>query len=173
MENTVIQGGEQRPILELSRSGLERTFDVIAAAALLLQIFLLLAHWADLPATIPIHFGPSGSPDSWGSKYVLLILPGVSTAIYVLLTVLSRFPHRYNYIVAITAKNAGAQYLLGRNFLTILKAEIVLLFAYIVWGTIQVANGESEGLGKFLLPTSLALIFGSIAAYMVLSIKNK
>ncbi len=173
MEDTVTHGGEQRPILDLSRSGLERTFEVIAAAALLLQIFLLLAHWADLPDTVPIHFGPSGAPDSWGSKYILLILPGVSVTIYIVLTALSRFPHRYNYLVPITVKNAELQYLLGRTCLTILKAEIVVLFTYIVWGTIQVAHGESEGLGTFFLPTSLVLIFGSIAVYMVLSIKNK
>jgi hypothetical protein len=173
LENAVIHRGEQRPILELSRSGLERTFEVIAALVLLLQIFLLLAHWGDLPDSILVHFGPSGAPDSWGSKYLLFILPGVSAAIYTLLTVLSRFPHRYNYLVTITVKNAELQYSLGRTFLTILKAEIVLLFTYIVWVTIQVVHGESEGLGTFFLPTLLVLIFGSIAVYMVLSIKNK
>jgi len=172
MESTVNHGGEQRPILELNRSGLERTFEVIAACALLLQIFLLLANWGDFPDNIPTHFGPSGAPDSWGSKYVFFILPGVSAAIYILLT-LSYFPHRYNYIVAITVKNAELQYSIAQAFLTILKSEIVLIFTYIVWVTIQIVHGEAEGLGVFFLPTLLILVFGSIAVYMVLSIRNK
>ena len=30
-----------------------------------------------MPDTIPTHFGPSGAPDDWGSKYTVLMYPGI------------------------------------------------------------------------------------------------
>jgi uncharacterized membrane protein len=33
---------------------------------------------------VPTHFGPTGEPDAWGSKYTLLVLPAVTFLIWIL-----------------------------------------------------------------------------------------
>jgi hypothetical protein len=48
-----------------------------------------------------------------------------------------------------------------------LKAEIILLFAYLQQQTIQVALGKAEGLGIAFLPIFLILIFGTVGIYFV------
>ena len=54
---------------------------IVAVAAVILAIVGILI----MPDTIPTHFGPSGEPDAWGSKFTVLLYP----AILVLVTVLA------------------------------------------------------------------------------------
>lgn len=37
-----------------------------------------------MPDTIPTHFGPSGEPDAWGSKYTVLMYPAILVLVSVL-----------------------------------------------------------------------------------------
>jgi len=48
-------------------------------------------------STIPVHYGFSGQPDAWGGKIELLELPVVSVLLYFGLTLLARYPHKFNY----------------------------------------------------------------------------
>lgn len=57
-----------------------KTWIVVALAVILAIVGILI-----MPDTIPTHFGPSGAPDAWGSKYMVLLYP----AILVLVTVLA------------------------------------------------------------------------------------
>jgi hypothetical protein len=67
----------------------------IALLALGLDIaftVLAVAGPAPLPGRIPIHFDLKGHPNAWGSTAMILLLPGVTIFIYLLLTVVTRFP---------------------------------------------------------------------------------
>ena len=57
-----------------------KTWIVVALAVILAIVGILI-----MPDIIPTHFGPSGAPDAWGSKYTVLLYP----AILVLVTVLA------------------------------------------------------------------------------------
>jgi len=103
----------------------------------------------------------------------LLFLPLGGAFLYMLLTVVSRFPHTFNYPCKITQENAEVQYLLARYLLAFLKAEIIWVFVYIQWMTIQVALGKAAGLGLVFLPVFLVLIFGTIAVYFYKSYRCK
>lgn len=156
-----------RPVLQLPKSSLEIGLETAAALALLTMAFVAIKRWPLLPETIPHHFGVSGKPDAWGGKWILWLLPGISLVLYVGITILSRYPHIYNYPWSITEENAATQYHLARTMLGALKAEIVLLFAYLQWQVIQAAFRESEGLGMAFLPIFLILLFGTIGVYFV------
>lgn len=54
---------------------------VVTGIAVILAIVGILI----MPDTIPTHFGPSGEPDAWGSKFTVLLYP----AILVLVTILA------------------------------------------------------------------------------------
>ena len=81
---------------------------------------------------------------------------------YIGLTILNRYPHIFNYPVEITEQNAVRQYEIARSLLCALKAEIVWIFTYIEWRTIQVASDQAVGLSPLFLPILLVLIFGTI-----------
>jgi len=130
------------------------------------MIFFIAWYWSSLPEEIPTHFSISGAPDGWGGKSTLLVLPAIGLVIYIGLTILSRYPHVYNYLWHITPQNAKMQYENSRQMIILLKTEIVWLFAYIVWQTIQTALGKAKGLGAEFLPIFLILIFGTVGFHL-------
>jgi hypothetical protein len=157
----------KRPIIhEVPYTSTEVALEVIAMAGLLLICALTLLFWASLPAVIPTHFDFSGVPDAWGGKESLLIFPVMSLALYGLLTLVNRYPHKFNYLWPITAQNAPDQYRLAHALLVWLKLEVVLLFAYLEWLTLQTALGQTAGLGLLFLPLTLLAIFGTVGVYL-------
>ena len=133
----------------------------------------LIYFWPVLPETIPTHFGFSGEPDAWGSKTTLLILPLTSLVLYVILTVVGLFPHSYNYLWAITEKNALEQYVLAKALIGSLKVEIIWLFSYMVWKIIMISLRKADGMGDGLVLVFLAIIFGTVGIYFYRSARAR
>lgn len=147
-----------RPVLKIPRSPLEIVTEVLAVLGILVHALILVYYWPTLPDVIPTHFGLSGEVDGWGSKNTLLILLVVNAGMYVMMTVFNFFPHIFNYPVEITEKNARAQYSNARLMMNIIKVEIAYFFAYIEWGTVQVALGNASGLDGRIMIIALILI---------------
>jgi len=166
MTKTPAAAPNARPVLDLSRSSFEKTLDIFGAMGLLFMIAMIAFYWSSLPERIPSHFGGSGRPEAWSGKSMLLVLPSISAVLYTGLTVLSRYPHIYNYAWPITPQNAATQYRLARQMVIVLKTEIVWIFAYLDWQTIQTALGHAQGLGQAFLPIFLLIIFGSLGFYL-------
>jgi uncharacterized membrane protein len=156
---------QKRPKLKIPRSPLEIVLEVLAILGILIHALLLVYYWPILPESIPTHFGFSGDADSWGGKSSLIILLVVNIGMYLMLAVLHYFPHVYNYTVEITEKNAREQYYNARLMMNFMKVEIVWVFAYIEWGTVQTALGNAtvlDGtvmLGSIIVLTVITLYF--------------
>jgi uncharacterized membrane protein len=153
--------------LEMPRTRLEIYCEVVAAIAVAFVFIYLSATWTTLPDKVPTHFSFAGTPDQWGSKYSLLLLLGVTFVLYAGLSILSRFPHIYNYPFAITEENRKRQYLLARQMITALKAELVCVFVFITWQTISVARGSVNDLTGWFIPVFLVVVFGTIVLYFI------
>jgi uncharacterized membrane protein len=160
---------KQRPVLKLNRSPVDVLLEIVAGAGFVWMLGIVLFSWSSLPESIPTHFGAGGKPDAWGSQWTILILPAIGVALYAGLTILSRYPHRYNYPWQITHDNAERQYRMARAFLTVLKAEIVWFFGYMKMQTVEVAYGRSDGLGPEFLPMFLFSTFATIGLYFFVS----
>ena len=105
--------------------------ELVALTALAVLIGSVLAAYSGLPDTIATHFNAAGRVDGWGVKGTLLLLPVTSSLMYGVLTVLSRYPQVYNYVVPITAQNAcpgGGG--LGLGFLAV---SVLVVFGTIAW----------------------------------------
>lgn len=163
----------QRPVLQLPLTNCEKIFEILSIIGVILNLILPIAMWDTLPERIPTHFGASGIPDSWGGKGSLAFLPIGVILMYMLLSVVSRYPHTFNYPWRITEENAKVQYLNARKLIVFLKTEIIWSFTYIQWMTIQVALGKSSGLGNMFLCICLLIIFGTIGVYFYKARKHK
>lgn len=152
---------EDRPVLRLPWNTSDRVLEALAAFGLLVLIVGVGYGLVHLPATVPIHFGLSGQPDAWGSRLLLLLLPGIASVLYVLLSLLSRVPHWYNYPLVITPANAEFQYLLARRLLLVMKAVIVWLFVAIYVIAAQFATARRALLAPWLLPL-VAVVIGDV-----------
>lgn len=156
---------KKRPILNLPYSQLEKGMEAISFILIVLMWVYLLNAIGNLPGRIPTHFGLTGQADAWGGKGTLMMLPAVGTMLYVLFTVLARYPHIFNYPREVTEANAPYLYRKAREMVGLLKLEEIVLFSYIEWNTIAIANRQSNGQGMLFLPVVLIVIFGSIGYY--------
>jgi uncharacterized membrane protein len=155
----------ERPVLDITYSPQDVALEAAALGSLLLNTGMVALFWSGLPARVPTHFDWSGRADAWGNKSTLLILPGVSLVLYLMLTIVNRYPHTFNYPWPITAQNAAEQYRLARSLLAWLKVEVIILFTLLEWVTIQTALGHANGLGVIFLPITTILILGTLAFY--------
>lgn len=164
---------KKRPILDIPYSQLEIILEAISAVGVLVLIILIILSWSELPDKIPSHFGASGLPDAWGSKLSVWFLPGMGVGLYALLTIVSRFPHTFNYLWAVTEENAEKQYQIARTMVGALKAEVIWLFVYMEFAIIQVAMGKTNGIGVVFLPITLIVVFGTIFLCLIKGYKAR
>ncbi|MGE6204458.1 DUF1648 domain-containing protein [Guptibacillus hwajinpoensis] len=162
---------KERPRIKIEKSLVQKGFDVAAIIFLLLSIVYISLEWGSIPNRIPIHFNASGIPDNWGPKGTIILLPMIGAFLWGGLTILERFPHKYNYIVKITDGNAALQYRSAVVLMRFLKNTIALFFAYVTVESVQMAKGIEEGLSGWVMPLFLTMIFGAIILYIVHSIK--
>lgn len=148
---------------------------VVEAIGLLLVIafwYFTLSHFSQLPDTIPTHFRTNGEVDGYGNKWEIIILTIVGTLLYLGLSIVSRYPHKMNYLVTITEANAVKQYSIVIKMFRILKIAIVMIFFLMAFETVQIALGLSDVFGKWFLLIVMALLFVPIFFFLILSSKN-
>jgi uncharacterized membrane protein len=162
-----------RPRLKLKLSSHDYVIEFLGISFLMILIAIPIFYNDQLPEKVPIHFNAAGMPDGFGGKPSLFILPATGLFMYILLTVLTAFPHIYNFPVTITPENAEVQYRLATRLLRVLKAVILILFSFISWMSVRTAAGNAEGLGKIFLPVFLFLISGIIIIYFMQAQYNK
>lgn len=156
----------ERPKFQIPLQPMDYILEVLAILGLIFLFGSSAFYYDQLPEQIPIHFGPSGAPDGYGSKTALWLLPVIGLLIYSFMTVINRRPEGFNYLVKITPENAERQYTMATRMIRRLKAFVVLLFAYLVWRTIHIANGEAESLQGWLLPVVLVVTLGTTFFYI-------
>lgn len=155
----------KRPIINLPYTSQDLALEAAAIGGIILSIGMLFLFWSSLPALVPTHFGVTGEVDAWGDKRTILILPTTSLLLYVMLTIVSQYPHKFNYPWPITAQNAREQYRLALSLMAWLKVEVIILFAFLEWTTIRTALGQATGLGIAFLPFVLVALFGPVGLY--------
>ena len=164
---------ESRPKVRLDPSQADWILEGLALTGLLMLVLLPTAYYGELPDIIPQHFNARGDVDDWGPKSVLWLLPAVGLGLYLLLTLINRWPHIFNYPVKITPENAARQYQLATRLIRVLKAVIMLVFSYLCWGIIQSALAEKSSLGPAFLWITLGLVFGTIGWYVWTAFRGK
>jgi len=148
-----------RPVLTLPRTPFETLLLALTALGMITVLVITVWGYFALPAIIPTHYGLSGAPTAYGGKGSLLILPILAICLTVLLTCVSRYPHRYNYPWPITAENAPRQYYLARLLLRWIALEVVWVLCGLQWLLIQAAQRHSTGPILLVAPAMvLALI---------------
>jgi len=163
---------EERPKIKLELTTADKTFEIIGWLLVISVWGLTITNYANLPETIPTHYNAAGQADRFGGKATILTLPLIATVLFVGLTILlNKFPHIFNYPTNITQDNALRQY--ATRMIRYLKLIIVVIFGLIEFKTIQIANGQADGLGIWFLPMTLGLIFIPLIYFVVKLFKAK
>jgi uncharacterized membrane protein len=153
---------EKRPKLNISLSWKEKMLILISTLCVIAMWVYLYIVWSNLPSIIPIHFNISGTPDRFGNKSSVFLLPIIGSIMHILLVVLSKMPHCFNYPVSVTENSAEALYKIGKQLILLLDMELSLMFLILLWEDIQSAIGNISGLGIGIMFISMAIIFGTV-----------
>ncbi len=170
-----LKKNNNRPIIKIEPTVLDKIIDAVALVFLLLMLAMVFQYYPDLPNKIPTHFGINGQVDSVGSKNTILLLPAFAIVLFVLLQVLGRFPHKFNYMVKITPMNAERQYRLGTRIMRFTNLFVMLVFYYINFKIIKIAIKQQAPLmDKWFGPVVIGIsILGTILILTLSLIKNK
>lgn len=164
---------EKRPIISISLTKFDKLLEFITWSILIGFWVYTFLHYKALPETIPTHFNGLGEIDGYGSKWMIITLPVLTTILTLGLTIMHYYPHKLNYSEEITTQNAKCQYTLVTQMLRVLKLIVVVIFFSIDYKTIQIALGNETNLGNWFLPLVLILTFGTIFYYIIKMSKNK
>jgi uncharacterized membrane protein len=145
---------------------LETVLEILTVPLVLFNFFILATYWQSLPKVVPTHFDLAGTANGWSTKNTLWVLAGFGLFNYLTTTIVSRFPHTFNYIWPITEQNATKQYILARKFLAILKMETTVLMFLALWNCIQVGVGAAKTADVTSIFSLLVMLFGTCAVYM-------
>ncbi len=119
-----------------------------------------------LPGRIPIHFDRAGNPNGWGQPSSFLILPVVTLGIYLLITIVSYLPKAFDVLVRVTDENREQLEHLTREMMPVLKTELVWLFAWFQWYSIDAARSGKGVLPEFF-PFGIAAVLATAGWYLV------
>lgn len=162
-----------RPKIRLELSLVDKVIEIAGSVLLCATWGLVAVCYSGLPDIIPIHYNASGIADGFESKENLLILPVISSVLFIGMTVLNRFPHIFNYPVNITEDNALIHYLNMTRMLRILKLVIVLIFGMLVFKAINQTDDTTNELGRWFVITTILLIFIPLVFYFTKSFLHR
>lgn len=157
----------KRPKMDLPKTKGEWVWNIIGFILYFGSIILLTGVWSQLPAEVPAHYNAAGEIDRWGSKWELVILPGIGTFILILMTFLEKHPEWHNYPARLNESNAKQFYLYSRKMLNQMKNICLGIFAILLLESVSIAMEWREGFGPWLLPiiiigTFIPIVIGLI-----------
>ncbi|MBD3401750.1 DUF1648 domain-containing protein [candidate division GN15 bacterium] len=155
-----------RPRLLIPWSSSEKWLEAISAAGMLGPIWIVAHSWGHLPERIPRHYNFAGEVDAYGGKELLLVLIAIHLSMWLGLTILSRYPHIYNYPLQITEQNAARQYRLARQLLIFVKTVVTWLFMGIIGHIVLTGLGHLYPLWPVIV-IPLLLLFVAPIIYLV------
>jgi len=149
-----------------SRSRAQWFFEGLSLLLVMFMFAMLAVHWRQFPDRVPTHFDISGKPNGWHGKGSLLILPSTAVIVWIVMTAAQRYQSLINIPFTIDRDSPEVQSVL-RNMMIAGKTTMALLFAWLMRGTVRTALGRAEGIGQWVLPLTLALIFVPLIVYSV------
>jgi uncharacterized membrane protein len=140
-----------RPKIKVPFQSVDYVMELACIAMLLITWAYTFVEYSTLPDIIPTHFNSAGIADDYGSKATIFIIPAIGSLVYLLLFVLSLYPHIHNYSVNITPDNALKNYRFSTRFLRTVNVLMCMLLAYITFTIVESATAGNSGIGTFFL----------------------
>jgi uncharacterized membrane protein len=143
---------KKRPRFKITFESFDIIIECISITLLLLMWLYVISEYSQMPEIVASHFNTKGEADEFGNKITIWLIPSIATALYLLLFIISRFPHLHNYMVNITEENAYKNYKFSARMLRIVNLFITSIMMYVAYLIIETAKGVQITLGNSLFP---------------------
>lgn len=156
-----------RPKINFPSSLTEKIANIIGCMAILFSLIFIAWNWSSLPAQVPMHFNGIGEIDRWGSKYEMLLLPVINIALFIGLQIVENKPHLHNYPDRINEANVEQFYKISKKIINYTKNVCAILFAYITYEIVIMAQQERLLLNSTAFIVLIASLFIIIFAGII------
>lgn len=126
-----------KPKIQLQLTLFDKVLETLCLVFFVILWFITIWNYSSLPETIPTHFDFKGDADHFGGKGTIFGIPIITTILYILLTILNKYPHLHNYATKVTLENAEKNYTRSTRLLRIIKLTIILVFLLVVIVTLH------------------------------------
>lgn len=131
---------------------------IIDVICLALLIVPAITYFPELDLSIPKHYGIDGTPDSYGNRTSILIMPIIGIIVYSIMSMLHKHPEVFNYPIKITKENKDQLYKLGQSTIRNIKLIVIIGFASLNFFSIRIGMGLSQKLPLYIIPTFVILL---------------
>ena len=142
--------------------------NIIGVLALLGSTLFVIIMWPQIPDQIPTHYNFAGEADGYGGKGSLIFMMVLAWFMFILITVLMRFPNTWNMPVKVTAENKARLYSITRAMLEVIKMLVSLLFAVML-----INAAIATPMPRFILIALIAAMLLSIIMGIFMMYKNR
>jgi uncharacterized membrane protein len=160
----------ERPKLPLKMHMFSKIFNTIALILFFVTILYIMTQWSQLPNQVPTHYNAFGKPDDWGHKGFIFLPLIISILMWIGLHFLEKKPHLHNY-VNIKKENIEQHYKNSSLMINALKNELLIIFSFMAWNDVSVSMRNESLLGAWELPLVFAIILGTLAIFIIRSIR--
>lgn len=142
----------------------KRISDFLSHTVVLGTLLFIAMYYPSIPDRIPIHYDIHGQCDAMGDKSNLFFVLAIMVGGYILLGLISKYPHRFNYPFEIKEANKPQVYAVASAMVKALRLVFMLTFACItVFTALSMRFLSSAFTLGILIATALILIIGGVA----------
>lgn len=142
------------------------TLVFLAILIALINLAYAAYSFANLPDTIPIHFGIDGKPNGWGEKYTIFFIPLINLALVGFMATVRKNPFSYlNLPIKVSNNNLEERMNLGRQYLDLVAVFISTIFFFIEFNIVETSQNPLLGKGIFIVVLMLIAAILGLAAY--------
>lgn len=136
-----------RPKLKIELTTFDKIIEILGWIFIIAMWSMTIISNNQLPDVIPTHFNLKGEVNGYGEKWMILLLASITTILFLAMSYLNKFPHRFNYLTVITKDNALRQYTIATRVIRFLKILMVAIFLLTTYQTIKQSNKNTDDMG--------------------------
>ncbi|MFD1631900.1 DUF1648 domain-containing protein [Pseudopedobacter beijingensis] len=163
-----------QPKIIIARNGKDKVIGLLCLLLVLFMWIIILVNLKTIPDNVPVHYNYQGKADLYSSKNAVFLIPVLGTLLYVGISILNHFPHKFNYPVKITKENAKTQYTIAVRMLSYVKLILLTLFAVIAYKTTLLtteSGHQTDSIGRWFLPVVLLILAFVVGIFVMKSKK--
>lgn len=150
------------------KHNLYKIITAICVLMLLAATIFVFVSWPQVPDKIPMHYNFAGEADGFGGKTSLIILTVVAWLTFLIVSVSTKNPEKWNMPVEVTEENKSRLFAITRAMMEALKLLTTILFVLML--TTAAAGVATPQWAMIVIIAAIILV---VAIGFVLMYKNK
>lgn len=118
--------------MKIESNRLDYFSNYICLTLLAIASCLVVLLWNDIPSLVAISYGFNGNVNSYGDKYMVVVILLLNWFVFVLMSVLQNYPKTWNMGFKITKHNEKRLYRLMKDMMNMIKIYICFILTMMI-----------------------------------------